>query len=361
MSVSIVVPIYNTEAYLKRCIGSIINQSYLDIEVLLVDDGSTDSSGIICDDYAAVDGRVRVIHKANGGEASARNAGLIQATGQYIMFCDSDDALPLYAIERFMKAMDESAADMAVGAYIEKTNDPSSRDFATRYCLAHYETYTNTQAIISILSGKEGPGQISHALSAVNGSLFKRSIIFDNHILFDEKFVIGNDTLFVADYLRFANKIHNVFSIQYIYYQYGAERVQGMSWVYPDSLKLYVTMFEKFWSVITTGQDISESIRKDLLFKLFDNIIAEMVKAVAYEEYFAEGFLPELTKLVNTPLVYEASQVYSPTRLSDSRIIPVLFRLKQLRLLLLILRKRAKKYIKKCGKSSHVRLMVHEQ
>lgn len=290
MTVSIIVPIYNTEEYLKRCVDSLVNQSYHDIEVLLVDDGSTDSSGLICDEYAATDVRVCVIHKPNSGEASARNAGLIKATGQYVMFCDSDDELPLYAIERFVNAMDESAADMAVGAYIEKSNNLSSRDFATRYCLPHYETYTSTQAIISILRGEEGPGQIGHALSAVNGSIFKRSIIFDNKIMFDEKFVIGNDSLFVADYLNFAKNIYNVFSIQYIYYQYGDERVQGMSWLYPDRLKLYVTMFGKFWRVIATSQGISEDIKNALLFKFFDNMIAEMVKAVAYEEYFSMDF-----------------------------------------------------------------------
>lgn len=90
---SIIVPIYNVENYLERCIGSLLCQSYRDFEILLIDDGSPDSSGDICDRYAKEDCRVKVIHKTNGGLSSARNAGLDMARGKYVMFVDSDDYL----------------------------------------------------------------------------------------------------------------------------------------------------------------------------------------------------------------------------------------------------------------------------
>lgn len=89
--VSIVVPVYNVEQYLNRCVDSLINQSYQDMEIILVDDGSTDSSGRICDDYAAKDVRIRVIHKSNGGLSDARNAALDVISGDELMFVDSDD------------------------------------------------------------------------------------------------------------------------------------------------------------------------------------------------------------------------------------------------------------------------------
>lgn len=89
--ISVIVPVYNVEKYLSRCIDSIISQTFSDFELILVDDGSTDSSGKICDEYGKKDGRVKVIHKKNGGQSSARNAGIENSTGEYISFVDSDD------------------------------------------------------------------------------------------------------------------------------------------------------------------------------------------------------------------------------------------------------------------------------
>ena len=97
---SIVVPIYNVEKYIGELIESLQKQTLKDIEIILVDDGSPDNSGKICDDYAAGDDRITVIHKKNAGVSAARNDGLAIATGEYIMFCDSDDWLPLDALQK---------------------------------------------------------------------------------------------------------------------------------------------------------------------------------------------------------------------------------------------------------------------
>ena len=92
-TISVIVPVYNAEKYLSRCIDSILVQTFTCFELLLVDDGSTDCSGRICDEYAKRDTRIRVIHKENGGVSSARNLGLDNAKGEWICFCDSDDLL----------------------------------------------------------------------------------------------------------------------------------------------------------------------------------------------------------------------------------------------------------------------------
>ena len=99
---SMIVPVYNVELYLKECLDSIINQSYSNLEIILIDDGSTDSSGKICDEYAKLDKRVSVIHKANGGLSSARNCGIDVAKGEYISFVDSDDWLESNHIKDFI-------------------------------------------------------------------------------------------------------------------------------------------------------------------------------------------------------------------------------------------------------------------
>ncbi len=89
--VSVIIPIYNVEKYIVKCVQSVINQSYKQLEILLIDDGSTDSSGEICDTLLVEDSRIKVFHKENGGLSSARNYGIEQATGDYITFIDSDD------------------------------------------------------------------------------------------------------------------------------------------------------------------------------------------------------------------------------------------------------------------------------
>lgn len=109
---SVIVPVYNVEAYLSRCVDSILEQSYDTMEVILVDDGSRDSSGAICDEYAARDSRVRVIHKVNGGLSSARNAGLDVAEGSYVTFVDSDDFLEPDSYGPMIDLMERMDADM---------------------------------------------------------------------------------------------------------------------------------------------------------------------------------------------------------------------------------------------------------
>lgn len=115
--ISIIVPVYNMEQYLERCMESIINQTYPTLEIILVDDGSTDRSPQLCDAYAKKDSRIRVVHKPNGGLSDARNAGLAIATGTYIGYVDSDDWIELDMYERMYSACVENGAQLAVCRY----------------------------------------------------------------------------------------------------------------------------------------------------------------------------------------------------------------------------------------------------
>lgn len=113
--ISIIVPIYKVENYLERCIESLTNQTYKNIEIILVDDGSPDNCPKICDDYADKDHRVKVIHKLNGGLSDARNRGLEEAISEYILFVDSDDYIELNACEQFVEIIKKQKADIIVG------------------------------------------------------------------------------------------------------------------------------------------------------------------------------------------------------------------------------------------------------
>ena len=111
--ISVIVPVYNTEAYLKECVDSIVNQTYQNLEILLVDDGSTDNSGAMAEKFALEDKRVRVFHKENGGSSSARNLGIKEATGEYIGFIDSDDYIEPDMYELLAEGVGKYGLEMA--------------------------------------------------------------------------------------------------------------------------------------------------------------------------------------------------------------------------------------------------------
>ena len=127
--VSIVVPVYNVEDYLKYCVDSLINQSYKNIEIILVDDGSTDGSGRICDQYAQEDDRIRVLHIENGGLSNARNTGVRAATAHWIMFLDSDDYYDCRTVEYLMGLKDQYNVDFVSTPVIEVRNH-EDKDFS---------------------------------------------------------------------------------------------------------------------------------------------------------------------------------------------------------------------------------------
>ena len=119
--ITIIIPVYNTEKYLKKCVMSIVNQTYKNLEIILIDDGSTDSSPMICDTLAEKDNRITVIHQANGGLSSARNTGLDNMHGDYVMFVDSDDYTDTNMIEFLLNQIGNADISMWVIQILMKT------------------------------------------------------------------------------------------------------------------------------------------------------------------------------------------------------------------------------------------------
>lgn len=119
--VSIIIPVYNTEKYLRKCVDSVRNQTYQKLEIWLVNDGSADSSGAICDEYARMDSRIAVIHQANAGQGAARNVALDRCSGEYIAFVDSDDWIAETFVEQMVQAIEEFDADICICGYYAHT------------------------------------------------------------------------------------------------------------------------------------------------------------------------------------------------------------------------------------------------
>ncbi|GHV28421.1 hypothetical protein FACS1894167_05370 [Synergistales bacterium] len=353
--VSVVIPIYNTKPFLTRDLESIVNQTYTNLEIILVDDGSTDGSEKICDEYAASDKRVRVIHKANGGEASARNVGLTHSRGEYVMFCDSDDEIPLDAVMVFSDAFSGSEVDIVIGSYKEIGDE-------IRYAYASKETYTAAEVAYEMITDKSIYGT-QYIMSTVCGKLFKNEIIQKNNISFNENMAVGNDSIFVAEYLRFARKIFNVFVPQYIYYKFNAipgQRVAGTMWLYPDLYRLVFVTYQKLWELFPNDDVNWAERKKKAAGVIFDKLMPWLINAVTYEEHFPGGLLPNIRELIDSSLMRNASIAYRREWLCNSKIIPLLFRLRMPELLLMALRRRAKERISKKDGQLRVRMIFQD-
>lgn len=164
--ISIIVPIYNVADYLPRCLDSIVAQTYRTLDIILIDDGSTDRSGDICDQYALTDSRIRVIHQPNGGLSSARNAGLDIAKGEYIAFVDSDDFVDCRFIETLYSAIKISGTDISAGDLRRIAEGKKVQAMNGWY---NYKIYSPSEAIEYALYQRK-------LNSSVCGKIFRRSL-----------------------------------------------------------------------------------------------------------------------------------------------------------------------------------------
>ncbi len=217
--ISIIVPIYNTEKYLHQCLDSILNQTYTNFEVLLVNDGSTDSSRMICQEYVERDSRFRYIEKDNGGVASARNLGLERSGGAYITFIDSDDWVESNHLEALLKGIKENNADIAVSKH---------KSFNTEDGLFYFPAYSNqNQNDLCIKKKQICPflelfpklNSLTHDFACIASKLFKKSLT--QNLFLDEKLQQSEDLdYFFKLYLR-AESVVYIDEVTYIYVQHG--------------------------------------------------------------------------------------------------------------------------------------------
>lgn len=174
--ISVIVPIYKTEKFLEKCVNSILQQTYKDLEVILVDDGSPDGCGEICDAYAQKDSRVRVIHKENGGRSSARNAGIECAQGEYLAFVDSDDWIDPEMYETLLRLAKETDADIAECSYRFYRPWKTENKVLDGENTGKISVYSNVEALEKLYFG---PQLFSEIAIMVWNKLYKASI-FEN-------------------------------------------------------------------------------------------------------------------------------------------------------------------------------------
>lgn len=195
---SIIIPIYNTEAYLPRCIDSILSQSFTDYELLLIDDGSIDNSGSICDKYAQQDNRIKVFHKKNGGICSARNTGLDHAQGEWIYFVDSDDELMPEGLRTLVDCISDDV-DVVMGGYEQYDLDGNLIQTEQKHSI---QTLSRRDSLLVLFPEHT---IIYSYLGYVWNRLFRKRIIQDHSLRFDDTVGTKEDTLFVTQYLCKSN------------------------------------------------------------------------------------------------------------------------------------------------------------
>ena len=195
--ISVIVPVFNVERYIHVCLEALIKQTYRNIEVLLVDDGSTDGSGKICDEYSLNYSFIKCIHKINGGVSSARNVGLINAQGDYIAFVDPDDSMDCNMYEILIDSIEKNNCDLVGCEYtVEYGNLPIKMNQSIEPKSDIVDV--KDQCMTAIFSGKIGGGFLWN-------KVFKRDLIHEKR--FDEKIHMGEDMLFVWEALKDANKV----------------------------------------------------------------------------------------------------------------------------------------------------------
>lgn len=235
--ISVIVPVYNVEKYLRRCVDSILAQTFTDFELLLIDDGSTDKSGEICDEYGRIDGRVRVFHQENGGVSKARNVGLDHAKGEWMTFCDSDDYVNEIWLSAFMEESEEY--DVVVSGF--------------------YFVSNNMQDPFVISIDSNIPADVADVLNSHNNfgflwcKCFRRAIIEKYRIRFDESFSFLEDEVFVCYYWKFISKVKVVGISTYFYMAPNFVNKYGDI----DCFKAYLNLLKKYNQITDKKNSIS--------------------------------------------------------------------------------------------------------
>jgi len=224
--VSIIIPVYNAEKYLDKCLNSILNQTYKDIEVIVVNDGSTDNSGKLCEEYRKKDGRIKVVHQKNSGTSIARNAGIKLSKGKYMEFVDSDDYIEPDMVEKLVEAMTKNVQLVICGykSICENKNKISSKE----YTCAKKGKYENHDFMNNF-------GEIfqDNFINSPGNKLYVSYLLKRFELRFIEKLNMGEDLLFNIEYLKVCKDINIISDAPYNYLETNQD---SLTTIYKDDL-----------------------------------------------------------------------------------------------------------------------------
>ena len=260
-TVSIIIPVYNAENTIGRCIDSILNQDYTDFELLLVNDGSADDSGAICDAYAARDSRIRVFHQTNSGVSASRNLALDHAKGMYLQFLDSDDWITTDATGSLVQAMEDGPCDMVVSDFYRVVGDRVSQkgDIEEDGILSREEYAAHMM---------ENPADFYYGV--LWNKLYRRSIVEKHHLRMNPQISWCEDFMFNLEYIRHAEHFRAI-QIPIYYYVKTKGSLASQSMSISKTVKMKLTVFEdyhRFFKAVLDEEEYEKSRLKIYRFLL---------------------------------------------------------------------------------------------
>ncbi|MBU4580269.1 glycosyltransferase [Patescibacteria group bacterium] len=344
--ISVIIPVYNAERYLRQCLESIINQNYKNIEAILTDDGSTDDSGRMCDEYAFKDKRVTVIHTDNKGPAAARNKGIENSKGEFIFFIDADDFIDSDALSLLIESYNKHKADIIIGDFKKIKNGIIEKK--ENISLLSDKLLTNQDIIDYSRLYLKKPNR--HLLFAFSwGRLFKASIIKDKNISFNPNLHTFEDVAFNFDYLKYINKLIFLKMTAYNHLIHNNYMSATMS-IGGNPNKLFghkqaithIGNFLKNRSGLTNGE-----IKKETGHAYVFLTIIQLVRICGQIDNSNKKEISQvIQEQVNDPNLRRNLRFYSPEK-GESKILPILMKLKFVWLIILVCKYKANKRYKK--------------
>ncbi len=351
MMVSIVIPVYNAEKFLGKAVRSVIDQTYEDFELLLINDGSTDGSRSKCDDFALIDKRIKVISQENKGPAAARNAGIRHAMGDFLFFLDADDYIEMSAIEKLILCYHEFRPELVMGNFRKLENNgeilnqgvsfsPDNRQFGgqlkeldrgdIRDYVMHFFKYPS-----------------NHLVSYCWARLYNLTIIKKKKIFANENMRLFEDFVFNLDYLRYTNKLLFVNEPIYTYTMHNTHMSASMSIVNADSLLHDMGIFrEKARGFFTETQSEAESgfeIGQEIGHTLIHYVIIFLIRSCRFANSGnRKKIYNQIKQIIGSPIYKESLPNYTPLK-GNSRVLPFLTKLKLLRLIMIYCKHKAYK------------------
>lgn len=324
--ISIIVPIYNSSMYLDRCLKSIINQTYSNIEILLIDDGSTDNSLEICNQFAIKDKRIKVFHKENNGVSAARNDGIEYSTGDYIAFIDSDDYLELDMYDRMMKINDKFDCDIVM-CDCYKESSFNKEIFSHNIRSGHYDRSMLIKEYFPTLlmtNSVDYPATISNCVC-----LFKKDVIIKNNIRYEVGIRFSEDLLFGSKYMYYANSFYymkheclyhyvmNQNSVTHTYYKNKWENMKKLFLAIDDffrnvndydfqrqiDLCLLYIVYHCIGNIKNSSEE-NEKKKKDILDILNDYYVRDMFKRIKIKSLEVDWKLKIITLIYKYKILF---------------------------------------------------------
>jgi glycosyltransferase involved in cell wall biosynthesis len=321
--ISIVVPVYNVEQYISRCIESLINQTYRNIEIILVDDGSTDRSGIICDEYEQKDSRIKVIHKKNGGLTSARLAGFHLSSGEYIAFVDSDDWVSTDMYKIMYRNIVKSSADICICSYytVVKGNK-FAKNIPVK--MGVYQSNQIKNEILIKMAGRNSWIEEDYLTGFIPLKLYKKTLIQEGWF-FSEREYFAEDILFNLHAITSAKCI-TVINDQLYYYSYHSSSLSNSyrhkRWDQLLKLNMYCRQFFQ-------SQGLFDCVKNRLDNALVGAVLGSIdneAKRDNPKEF--SGKVKEVSRIIQTPGVIEAINTQISDKNAKRRIYYLFIRAK---------------------------------